>query len=95
MVAGFAGGLGLSGHGCGALAAAIWIKSLAVARENPEQMIFTNPEAKAVLEAFTEAMGPEMECHKICGRRFATVEEHTAFVKNGGCEQVMEVLAVV
>ncbi|MCO6490548.1 MAG: C-GCAxxG-C-C family protein [Phaeodactylibacter sp.] len=57
MVAGFAGGLGLSGHGCGALAAAIWIKSLAWARENPGQMAFTNPEAEAVLKAFTEAIG--------------------------------------
>ncbi|MCO6476944.1 MAG: C-GCAxxG-C-C family protein [Phaeodactylibacter sp.] len=95
MVAGFAGGLGLSGHGCGALAAAIWMKSLAWARENPGQMAFTNPEAKAVLEAFTEAMGPEMECHKICGRRFETVEEHTAFVRDGGCEEVMEVLTGV
>jgi len=29
MVAGFAGGLGLSGNGCGALCAAIWMKNLA------------------------------------------------------------------
>lgn len=94
-VAGFAGGLGLSGHGCGALAAAIWIKSLTWSRENPGESPFFNPEAKAVLEAFTEAMGPEMECHRICGRRFATVAEHTAFVKDGGCREVMDVLAGV
>ena len=28
MVAGFAGGLGLSGNGCGALAAAVWMNAL-------------------------------------------------------------------
>jgi len=29
MLAGFAGGLGLSGHACGAVAAAVWLKTLA------------------------------------------------------------------
>ena len=35
MVAGFAGGIGLSGNACGALGAAIWMKTLAWCREHP------------------------------------------------------------
>ena len=35
MVAGFAGGLGLSGNGCGALSAAIYLDTLAWCRKHP------------------------------------------------------------
>ena len=37
MAAGFAGGLGLSGNGCGALAAALWIKTLNWCKKKPRQ----------------------------------------------------------
>ena len=95
MVAGFAGGLGLSGHGCGALSAAIWMSSLAWGKENPEKWSFKKPNAEKILNAFNEATGNEMRCPKICGRRFETVEEHTEFVKNGGCGQLIEALAQI
>ena len=95
MAAGFAGGLGLSGNGCGALAAAIWMKALAWARENPGKSPFFNPDSKKTLEAFEKVMGPEMRCSDICGRRFETVAEHTEFLKNGGCARLIEMLAKV
>ena len=37
MVAGFAGGIGLSGNACGALSAAIWYKMLGWAKNNPDK----------------------------------------------------------
>lgn len=92
MVAGLAGGLGLSGHGCGALGAAVWMNSLAWARENPEKTPYDNPAAKKTLAAFQEATGGELRCRELCGRRFETVEEHTMFIENGGCGKLMAVL---
>ena len=92
MVAGLAGGMGLSGHGCGALGAAIWVNSLAWVRENPDKSPYKNPAARKTLAAFQEATGGELRCSEICGRRFETLEEHTAFIKKGGCGKLLEVL---
>ena len=93
MVAGFAGGLGLSGHACGALSAAIWMNTLGWCSEHPEEAAFRNPDAAKTLNAFSDAAGSEIQCHKICGRRFQTIDDHTEFIKNGGCKKLIEVLA--
>ena len=44
---------------------------------------------------FYEETDYEMECEKICEKKFKTVEEHTEFIKNGGCEKLITVLAEV
>ena len=93
MVAGFGGGLGLSGNACGALGAAIWMKTLAWCRDHPGKSAYTNPDAKRVLEAFRAATGQQMLCHTITGQRFTTIDEHTEFVRNGGCAELIELLA--
>ncbi|HOT45474.1 MAG TPA: C-GCAxxG-C-C family protein [Spirochaetota bacterium] len=93
MVAGFAGGLGLSGNGCGALAAAVWLKSLAWCRENPGKSSYNNPYAKKMLKSFFKKVGTEMSCRTITGQRFETLDAHTKFIRNGGCEQLINVLA--
>ena len=94
MVAGFAGGLGLSGEACGALGAALWLKTLRWCRENPDEIppFFKNPVAKKLLKTFRQLTKGEMKCSEICGRNFETVEDHAVFVQEGGCEEVMEVL---
>lgn len=92
MAAGLAGGMGLGGHGCGALGAAVWMKSLAWSREHPGKSPYNNPYAKNVLKVFLETNGPELRCREITGRRFATVQEHGEFVKNGGCGKLMDAL---
>lgn len=94
-VAGFAGGLGLSGHACGALSAAIWMKTLAWCKNNPGKNppFFNNPDAKKILRAFNKATDSTMNCSEICGRRFADITEHTEFISEGGCSELMEVLA--
>ncbi|HOW82715.1 MAG TPA: C-GCAxxG-C-C family protein [Spirochaetota bacterium] len=93
MVSGFAGGMGLSGNGCGALSAAIWIRSLAWCRKNPGKSAYNNPYAKNTLQAFFSVNGPEMTCCKITGRSFETLDEHTEFIKNGGCCRIVDALA--
>jgi hypothetical protein len=93
IVAGLAGGIGLSGNGCGALAAAIWKSSLEWVKENPGKSGYNNPNANKVLEAFFRASDYEFECKKITGRQFKTIEEYSGFIKDGGCKQLLEALA--
>lgn len=93
MVAGFAGGLGLSGNACGALSAAIWMKTLAGCKKHPGNAPYPNIEANKILETFREFTGNEFLCDKICGRRFMTLVEHTEFIKNGGCKNLIDLLA--
>lgn len=92
MAAGLGGGLGFSGSACGALSAAIWMNSMAWGRENPDKSPYGNAYAKETLKKFLEETGGEMLCPKLAGRRFNNVEEHTDFVKNGGCRRLIEML---
>jgi len=92
MVAGFAGGLGLSGNACGALSAAIWIKTLEKVRNQNYKYSLSDSDIEKIIEAFNEETGYEMECCKITGLCFKTIDEHTAFIRNGGCEKLMNVL---
>lgn len=93
MVAGFAGGLGLSGNACGALGAAIWMNTLAWCRKQTGKSAMSNPNAEKTLEAFFGATDYEFLCHKISGQRFKTIDDHTEFIKNGGCDKLINVLA--
>jgi hypothetical protein len=43
--------------------------------------------------AFYEESDYEIQCEKICGRRFNSLEEHTEFIKEGGCQKLIRVLA--
>ena len=95
MVAGFAGGLGLYGGGCGALSAALWKKMLDWCREHPEEEppYFNNETAEKMLRAFkTETQG-KMLCSEICGRNFQDLQDHSDYLKKGGCEEIMNTLA--
>lgn len=93
MVAGFAGGMGLSGNACGALAAAVWMKSLAYDRKNSGKSPMFNPEAKETLKKFYKTTDYEILCSKICRRKFLNVAEHTEYIKNGGCKKLINFLA--
>jgi len=93
MVAGFAGGLGLSGSGCGALAAAVWKNALIQNKKQSGKSASFDPGTDLTLNAFYEETDYKLQCDKICGRRFETLEEHTEFVKTGGCRKLIEVLA--
>jgi hypothetical protein len=93
MVSGFAGGMGLSGNACGALGAAIWLRSRAWCRENPDSRDMYNPYAKRTIEAFEKETKAKFLCKEICGRRFMTIKEHTEFINNGGCSKLINVIA--
>ena len=93
MVAGFAGGLGLSGNGCGALAAAVWMNTLEWNRKQTGKSVSNNPNTEKMLKAFYEETDYEMKCKTICGERFKTIDDHTDFIKNGGCKKLINILA--
>ena len=93
MVAGFAGGLGFSGNGCGALGAAIWKTTLESVKKGEWKYNLSNPTFDKILEKFYEVSDYEMECSKICGKQFNTIDEHTEFIRNGGCDKMINVLA--
>ncbi|NQU86251.1 MAG: C_GCAxxG_C_C family protein [Mariniphaga sp.] len=93
MVAGFAGGLGLSGNGCGALAAAIWKKGLELNKKEKRKPSFPDPEMEKILNVFYKVSDYKIECNKICGQQFKSIDDHTQFIKNGGCQKLIDVLA--
>ncbi len=95
MVAGFAGGIGLSGHTCGALGAALWLNSIRYCKENPEKTGYANKKNKDIISAFRQATMSEFKCNKISGMSFKSIYEHTEFVKNGGCSTLINMLSMI
>lgn len=95
MVAGFAGGIGLSGNACGALAAAIWMNTLVWCKKHPGKTppYFNNPNTKNILKEFYGATDAKILCHEITGKYFKTIGEHAEFIKNNGCDKLLQVLA--
>ena len=93
MVSGFAGGLGLSGNGCGALAAALWFKTLNRNKTLTGKPSMKNKEAEKILNSFYGETDYEMECGKICGQKFSTMDEHTEFIKKGGCRNLIDLIS--
>jgi hypothetical protein len=92
-VAGLAGGMGLSGYACGALGAAIWMNTLSWCRNNPGQSGYANPNTKNILNAFYSATDSEILCSKISGQYFKTLGDHAEFIKDGGCNKLISLLA--
>jgi hypothetical protein len=95
MVSGLAGGMGLSGMACGALGAVIWWNTLQWCRNNPAQSGYNNPKSKEILQVFNDITGSEILCANICGQSFNSIEEHAAYVKNGGCHKLIHGIAQV
>jgi len=95
QVAGFAGGLGLSGHACGALAAVIWFKTLQWCSEHlgESPAFFRNKTANEIITNFKAITNSEMVCSKICGQKFDTINDHSAYIHNGGCKKIIAILA--
>jgi hypothetical protein len=93
MAAGFAGGIGLCGGACGALGAAIWISAMKGAGERKGKVNFRDPKALKTIDNFVKQTNFEFECSRIVGRKFDNVENHAEFLRNGGCADIIEVLA--
>lgn len=93
MVAGLAGGIGLSGGACGALGAAIWITGMNSMKGGADKVDYKNPKAAAAINRFVKCTGNEFECSEIVGRKFKDVGDHAAYLSAGGCSKIIEALA--
>ncbi len=93
MAAALAGGIGLSGGACGALGAAIWLRGVNRLRGGTGDVAFKSPDAMATVERFLKCSDYEFECANIAGRKFESVEDHAAYVREGGCAAIIEALA--
>jgi hypothetical protein len=89
MAAGFAGGIGLSGGACGALGAAIWIIGM-----KHEKLGFRDIKLMVAdtIDAVSAITDSKLECTEIAGRRFKDVGDHAAYLRSGGCSEIIEVL---
>ncbi len=93
MAAGLAGGIGLSGGGCGALAAAVWMNALSRIRDKTYKTSLSDPVAERILRTFLEVAVSDLDCRVITGRSFPTVADHTAFIEGGGCGRLIQDMA--
>jgi hypothetical protein len=92
MAAGLAGGIGLSGGGCGALGAAIWIIGMNSGQEGNKSFGYENPKAERALDRFLISADYHFECAEIVGRKFENIADHAAYVRSGGCAKIIEAL---
>ncbi len=93
MAAGLAGGIGLCGGACGALGAAIWIIGMNTIRKGPGKLKFEHPRATEAIERFMKCTDYKFECSEIVGRRFDHIGDHARHLRDGGCSNIIEVLA--
>jgi hypothetical protein len=93
MVSGFAGGIGLSGGGCGALGAAIWLAAMEKPVQGTDKLgYFNNPVYTAVIDRFVGVAGGKFECREIVGRVFESIDDHAVYLREGGCTGIFEAL---
>ena len=92
MVAGFAGGYGLSGNACGALSAALWMKALEWCRENPKKSSYDFPGGKELMSRFEAFTKSEYLCENITNQQFESIEDHSNYLEKGGCKDLIEML---
>ena len=93
MAAGFAGGIGLCGSACGALGTAIWIIGMNSLKEGDGEIGFKDPRALDVIDRFMKCTDYKFECSKIVGRKFENIGDHADYLRNGGCSEIIGVLA--
>lgn len=61
---------------------------------NPDLALrYLHPVAKGLTKAFLAATDSRWLCHEICDQNFASLDEHSAFMEQGGCEQLISILA--
>jgi len=95
MASGLAGGIGLSGGACGALGAAIWIFGMKSIREGAGKITYKDPGALEIINAFLKYTDYEFECSEIAGRKFESVEDHAAYLCEGGCSKLIQALSAM
>jgi len=92
MAAGLAGGIGLSGGGCGALGAAIWITRMNGRKEGAGNKEI-NARINGIMDSFIRVTAYQYECSCISGRKFEDFRDHASYLQAGGCSKIVDLLA--
>ncbi|MFC2068296.1 C-GCAxxG-C-C family (seleno)protein [Chloroflexota bacterium] len=93
MAAGFAGGIGLSGGACGALGATIWINEMN-SRKEGDGLKVSYSRASDTIDRFLKSSADfKFECSEIVGRKFENISDHAGYLRDGGCSEIIKVLA--
>lgn len=95
MASGLAGGIGLSGGACGALGAAVWLAGLNDLQQGARDIGYDHPGALQALDRFVHSSGGKFNCCEIVGRMFKDPGDHAAFLRHGGCAELIQRLAAV
>ncbi len=94
---GLAGGVGLCGDACGALGAAIWLLGLRLLRDEGVDKLWDGERFEAqfalMLERYLEASDYAFECSEVVGRPFEGIDDHAAWLDDGGCAAILDTLA--
>lgn len=106
LAAGFAGGMGLKGNACGALAAAVFAMGLKFyrgakkPRDTRMKAVFQEFGIGAVLMKSTAGLLAKFKreygsktCAEITGRKFSSMDDHTEFINGGGCKDLIRFTA--
>jgi hypothetical protein len=94
--AGLAGGMGLSGHACGALGAAVWMNTKRWCELHPgETPDLFKPKKSKLLQAFYKVTNNEILCSTIAGTTFKSINDHTGFIESGGCNRLIDTLSAI
>lgn len=106
LVAGLAGGVGLLGNVCGALGAGVFALSTihylrkdskkrdSRIRGSLHELAGTRYKGAAtrLRLSFIERFGSDL-CNQIIRRHFKDIEDHSIFIKDGGCQEVIDFIA--
>ena len=71
----------------------IWKTILELVRQEKWKAGLSDPDSEEIIKRFYDVTDYKMECHEICEKRFNSIDEHTEFIKTGGCEKLINVLA--
>lgn len=93
MASGLAGGIGLCGGACGALGTAVWMNALASDKGENIKPDFKDPEIMKLIQRFQKHTDYKFECSDIVGRKFANVQDHASYMAEGGCKEILDLLA--
>jgi hypothetical protein len=94
-----AGGINNHGYQCGmlwgsALGTAIWIIGMNGRKEEARNKVITS-RVKETSDRFIKSKYTdfEFECSKITGRNFKNASDHADYLYNGGCPELIDLLA--
>ena len=73
--------------------AAIWIFGMNSIKDGAGKISYKDPRALDIINKFLKYTDYEFECSEIVGQKFENIGDHAAYLLDGGCSKIIEVLA--